>query len=269
MRYLMLILLVLMVAPLFAPHDPMATDSDAALQPPSLEHLLGTDQLGRDVLSRALFGGQRALAIASLVTGGTILLAIGCASAWRRSAEFPFPYLRIVINTIRIILTSIPTLVTVSVTIVILGNHTTGMIWGLILSQSGHTIWSVIQYKVQTETKLHINATRSLGATETYIFLNHTLPDLLPHLLRTALLIFNATLLTSGAITFLGFGAPPGTPDWGIMLQEGRQAFRAAPWIATAPGIAITLISITMLHAAQQSTKLPPGNQRARRRLTL
>jgi ABC-type dipeptide/oligopeptide/nickel transport system permease subunit len=93
---------------------------------------------------------------------------------------------------------------------------------------------------IRSET--YVDAAVALGANSLYILWQHILPNIRPALLAYSGVVFSYTLLNSAALSFLGVGNEPGTPDWGVILAEGRAAFRTAPWIGIAPGVAITLL---------------------------
>src|SRR5262249_19293075 len=96
----------------------------------------------------------------------------------------------------------------------------------------------------------YVEAARGLGASLSRVLLRHVLPNILSTLLAYTAVIFAYAILNSAALSFLGLGGEPGIPDWGVMLYEGRQAFRIAPWIGAAPGLAITLTVILLNRAA-------------------
>ncbi len=96
----------------------------------------------------------------------------------------------------------------------------------------------------------YVEAARSLGATQLRVVINHILPNILGVVLAYTGVIFAYAILNSAALSFLGLGGEPGVPDWGVMLNEGRQAFRSAPWIAAAPGLGITITIIAVNRAA-------------------
>jgi peptide/nickel transport system permease protein len=102
----------------------------------------------------------------------------------------------------------------------------------------------------------YVDAARGLGATRLRLVVAHILPNILTTILAYTGVIFAYAILNSAALSFLGLGGEPGVPDWGVMLYEGRQAFRSAPWIAAAPGLAITLTVILVNRAVDRITRL-------------
>jgi peptide/nickel transport system permease protein len=102
----------------------------------------------------------------------------------------------------------------------------------------------------------YVESAYSLGAWQVWVIIRHVLPNVLVTVLAYAGVIFAYAILNSAALSFLGLGGEPGIPDWGVMLAEGRQAFRAAPWVAAVPGFAITLIVVAMNRATSAIGKL-------------
>jgi ABC-type dipeptide/oligopeptide/nickel transport system permease subunit len=233
---------VVIFARFLAPYDPMLTDSTALLQPPGRTHLLGTDLLGRDVLSRVLYGGQRTLLTAVLATvtaicpGVLIGLLVGIYQGWVDKV------LAVLLNAVL----AFPGLVLALVILTLVGVG----ILPLALAVGGTQIAPfarVTRAAVMTVLSMeYVQAAEALGATRWQVVIRHILPNIQPTLITLSLVVFSYSILNGAALSFLGLGGEPGVPDWGVMLAEGRAAFRAAPWISFAPGVAIT-VTILML----------------------
>lgn len=233
-------LLLIALLPQVAPFDPMTTDAAAVLQGPGRAHLLGTDQLGRDVLSRLLVGGRRTLMIAGSATGlavaGGLVLGIAAAATRRWSGAL----IGILIDA----LLALPALLIalVGLTLVGTGGPQIALVTGLALIAQYARVSRAAMLAARSAG--HIMAAESLGATRWWVLSRHVIPAALPVLLSYGGVIFSYSLLNSAALSFLGLGGALGQPDWGAMLFDGRQVLRVAPWVSIAPGLAL---SVTVL----------------------
>lgn len=235
---LLIVVGVVLVGPSLVTTDPLHTDPAVQLQPPNQQHLFGTDLLGRDVFSRVLHGGRLTLLIAALST----LLAFGIgvpigglAGMWPDHAGAA---LMIVLNA----LLAIPGLVIALVVVTLIGRGSLPLVVALSIAQIAPVAVITRAAILTVRSETYVDAALSLGATSLRILWSHVLPNLSPTLLAYGGVVFSYTLLNGAALSFLGVGNEPGTPDWGVILAEGRSAFRTAPWIGIAPGMAITLL---------------------------
>lgn len=233
-----LLLAFVVFGPLLINHDPLAADPANQLKPPALSHILGTDLLGRDVLSRYLHGGRHTL----LSAFGATVFALGAGTCLGIAAGTG---MGIAVSLLKAVLTGLLALPGVVIALVVLAALGRGVIplsLAIGLSQTAPTA-VVIQAAVLTiRAQLYVEAAYALGASNNYILFAHILPNILPTLAAYGSAVFGYALLNGAALTFLGVGAAPGTPDWGVMLAEGRAVFRSAPWISIAPGLTITVI---------------------------
>lgn len=234
---LVIMLGLLLGAPSFS-QDPMLTDANATLVPPSSAHLLGTDYLGRDVFSRVIYGGQRTLLITSMAT----LLALLTGLLLGLLAGFAVSILDTILQAILNALLALPPLVLALVILTLLGQSVLALIVATGLAQTAH-VARVMRIAVQSvRTREYVLAAHAQGAAPWHVIRWHILPSLQPILGVYTIVIFSYCLFNSAALSVLGLGGAPGVPDWGVMLAEGRHSFRAAPWVALAPGLAITLV---------------------------
>jgi peptide/nickel transport system permease protein len=228
-----------LLAPWIAPYDPLAQTVIRRLKPPSALHWLGTDQLGRDVLSRILHGYRGSLAISggavaiSLVAGG----ALGMISAYRRGwterivmrvmdVVFAFPLMLLAIGIIAI-LGPLPWTTAVAIAVVY-----TPIFARLIRAPA----------LVIAESE-YVTGAKAIGASDTRILLRHMLPNLASILLVQASLLLSAAILVEASLSFLGLGTQPPTPSLGLMLSEGRNFLMLGPWPAIFAGFAILFLS--------------------------
>lgn len=232
------LIVVILCAPLFAPRDPMATNGDDALQPPSVEYPLGTDALGRDVFSRVLYGGQRTLLIAALATliaaVPGLVLGILAGSSTRAVDD--------ILSALLNALLAFPGLLLALVVITLLGMGPVpaAVATGVALTAGYARITRAVVLRVRSAA--YVEASRALGATPLRLALRHVLPNILPTLLAYTGVTFAYAVLNGAALSFLGLSGALGQPDWGAMLSDARMTFRAAPWASFGPGIGITLV---------------------------
>lgn len=225
------------LAPLAAPSDPITQDLDARLLPPSREHWLGTDDLGRDLLSRIIYGGRVSLTVGivsvgiALATGTVLGLTAGFYAGWMDSVTmrimdimlaFPATLLAIFIVGIRGPGLNNAMLAIGVINIPIFARIVRG---------------SVLRVRQEE----FVDAARALGARGSRILGRHILPNTLAPIIVQATLGVGAAILEAAGLSFLGLGAQAPTPEWGAMLTNTREFLRDAPWAATFPGIAILL----------------------------
>lgn len=240
-----LVVMVALFASLIAPHDPIETDFANKLKGPSKSHLLGTDHLGRDILSRIIFGSRISIvtgvgsAIISLILGGLIGLLAGYYGRW-------FDY---IIMRLMDLMMAFPYLLLALLIIATLGSGTLkviltiGIVYIPVFARI--TRGSVLTVKEQD----YIEAIRALGASDLRILLRHVLLNSFPPLLVQSTLCIGYAIINSASLSFLGLGTEPPAPDWGLMMSMGREYIRDAPWLITFPGLAvlITVIGFNLL----------------------
>ncbi len=229
-------LVVALIAPLLA-LDPDATDLAARLQAPSAEHVLGTDSLGRDVLARVVAGFRWSLSIAAMATliGLLIGTVLGVSAAWHSGK------IRAVLTRAIDVGISFPYLVTALTFISVVGRG----FWPLVLTL-GLVNWPTIARVVYAQTlslreREYVVAARLMGVRSLRSVLTHVLPALRPTALVVVAFMFAEMLVAESGLSFLGLGAPLGTPTWGNMLSESRAYLSVAPWQMIAPAVAIVL----------------------------
>ncbi|MBI4588415.1 MAG: ABC transporter permease [Candidatus Rokubacteria bacterium] len=228
-------------APLVAPHDPVRSDFAAGLKPPgSPGHPLGTDQLGRDLLSRVLYGARIALFIGlctvllTATVGGLLGLVAGFFGGWPGSVvmriadvqlSFPFILLALTINAI-------------------VGLGLRNII--ISLSAAGWVVYArVVRGEVlSVKQRDYVQAAYALGMGRGRILFRHLLPNVAPSIVIVASLQFSQFIVAEAAISFLGFGVQPPTPAWGSMLSESRDFLYVAWWLAAFPGAALALTAL-------------------------
>jgi peptide/nickel transport system permease protein len=236
-----LALIAAVAAPVLAPHDPVKGDFSQGLKPPGTPgHLLGTDQLGRDTLSRVLYGARVALFIGlctvllTALVGGLLGLLAGFFGGWPGNAlmrlcdvqlSFPFILLALTINAI-------------------VGLGLRNII--VSLAAAGWVVYArVVRGEVlSVKQRDYVQAAAALGTGRSRILFRHVLPNVAPSIIIVASLQFSQFIVAEAAISFLGFGVQPPTPAWGSMLSESRDFLYVAWWLAAFPGAALALTAL-------------------------
>jgi peptide/nickel transport system permease protein len=232
--------LVAAAAPWLATHDPFAQELAKALQPPGSAHWFGTDELGRDIYSRVVFGARYTLLIVFLVsiTVAPIGLVVGCVAG----------YLGGWVDTALMRLTdlflSFPGLALALAFVAALGAGLENAILAIAL-----TAWPPIARLARAESLTvrgsdYIAAVRLMGASRTRIIAKHVMPMCLPSVIVRLTLNMAGIILTAAGLGFLGLGAQPPTPEWGAMTSTGRNFIIDAWWLAAIPGLAILIVSL-------------------------
>lgn len=225
------------LAPVVAPSDPIAQDLDARLLPPSRQHWLGTDDLGRDLFTRIIYGGRVSLTVGivsvtfALVTGTVLGLVAGFYAGWLDS---------VTMRVMDIMLAFPATLLAIFIVgIRGPGLNNAMLAIGVINIPIFARIVRGSVLRVRHED--FVEAARALGASQRRLLGRHILPNTLAPIIVQTTLAIGAAILEAAGLSFLGLGAQAPTPEWGAMLSNTREFLRDAPWAATFPGIAILL----------------------------
>ncbi|NLX35874.1 MAG: ABC transporter permease [Chloroflexi bacterium] len=224
-------------APLLAPYDPIAQTLTLRRQPPSLAHPLGMDDLGRDILSRIIFGTRRSLQVGVLSVGLAIVVGMLIGAL----AGFVGGWLDTVTMRFMDVMLAFPALLLAIAIVTILGPGLMNMLYAIgivsIPAYARIVRASVLSIKQQD----YILAARMLGVRNLRILFKHVLPNCLTPLIVQGTLGIGTAILDAAGLSFLGLGAQPPDPEWGAMLGQGRYAVFTAPHIVLFPGIAIML----------------------------
>jgi peptide/nickel transport system permease protein len=226
-----------LLAPRIAPQDPFVIGADSPLAPPARAHPFGTDELGRDVLSRTIFGARISLSVAFGSAAAALLVAVplGLLAGYIGGhvdtlisrfldTVFAFPAVLLGIGVVALLGTGIANVV---VAVAIISIPTLGRLTRVaVLSQ---------------RSEQYVEAARSLGAADARVVARHVLPNVVPPLLVQTTLVMADAVLLEAAFSFLGLGSRPPTPSWGTMLNSGRGFLSQAPWLGIFPGLAVTL----------------------------
>lgn len=235
--FLVLLATVSAAAPLVAPYDPYATDIRAILAPPSAEHWLGTDDLGRDMLSRLLYASRTSL-LASLQAVGLALvvgLALGVTSGYL--GGWPDRVLMTVVDAVL----SVPGLLLAMAVVGALGPSLTNAMLALsLIFVPVFARLSRVQALAVRE-EVYVEAARSIGVSHLRTVLRHVLPNIAGPLVVQVFITMGLAIIAEGAMSYLGLSIQPPEASWGNLLQRAFSAVHQAPWLIFIPGTLITI----------------------------
>jgi peptide/nickel transport system permease protein len=233
-------------ASLIAPYDPEALDLGASMEPPwfaggTREHILGTDDLGRDVLSRLIYGARVSLlvSIAVVLIAGVVGVSIAVIAGYKGGRLDAF-----LMRTTDASL-AFPVILLAMVIVGIWGASTVNVI--IILAIAGWPAYArVLRSEVlRLKSQDFVTQSRAMGGGIRWVILRHLLPNIVPTLLVLASLQVGLAIIAEGSLSFLGLGVPPPAPSWGGMLSDGRENIADAWWLPTMPGIALSLVVLS------------------------
>jgi len=240
-----LVLVLLMVisallASVIAPYDPIALNIMDRLQGPSVSHLLGTDQLGRDLFSRVLYGGQIALKVALISIGLALIIGVVLGMLAGFGPRWLDNIIMIFFDTIR----SFPTVMFALATVALIGPSLTTVIM-VIVATSIPTYGRVVRTQTLTiKSNEFIQAERVMGASTMRILGIHVLPNVVGPLLILASMDIPTVIALEAGLSFLGMGVKPPTPSWGSILNDGYTLIRNTPWPIIAGSIPLILVTL-------------------------
>ena len=238
---LVVLTLLALFAPWVTPYGPMAMKISDRIQSPRLAHWFGTDELGRDVFSRVVFGARYSLMIGALVvlisvTGGVLL---GLAAGFFRRLDGPI--MRFVDA-----MMSFPDILLAIALVAVLGASMTNVILALAIVYTPRVARVVRASTLVVRELLFIEAARALGVSTWRILFVHILNNIASPILVQATFIFAYAVLAEAGLSFLGVGVPPALPTWGTMIASGQQFAHQAIWLVVFPGVAIVLSALSL-----------------------
>ncbi len=238
------VIVALTLASLFAefimPYDPYAFDIQRALEPPSLEHPFGLDNLGRDILSRIILGGRYSIGIAyaAVLLGSAIGVVLGLISGYYSR------WVDDVIQRFTDALLSLPTLILAIALVTVMGPGVTSLIIAIGISTVPVYIRLTRGLVLQERNMDYVLAAKILGKSDVYIMFRHILPNIASPILVQSTYYIGLTILIASGLGFLGLGVQPPTPEWGTMIGTGRSYLTSAPHVITFPGLFILITSL-------------------------
>ena len=234
-----IVVAIALIGPFFAPHSPVAPVGPP-LSGPSSEALLGTDFIGRDVLSRVLWGGRSVLglALAATVLGYAVGVLIGLMAGYKRTLTDP-----ILMRSVDVLL-AVPPLLFLLVLVTAVGTSVTALVVGVALIQMPGIARLVRTVTVQVSVRSYVEAAVARGETTPAILRREILPGILPAIIADAGLRFTFSVLFIAAANFLTIGLQPPASDWALMISENRRYISINPWAVVAPAMLIAALTI-------------------------
>jgi peptide/nickel transport system permease protein len=233
-------ILTAVTAPLIAPYEPDAQGVGDPFAPPGRGNLFGTDQFGRDVFTRVLYGGRISLQVGliAVAIGGTLGLLLGCVAGYMSGWAD-----EVVMRVIDIML-AFPGILLAIAVVVMLGPSLYNLMIAVGIG-AVPTFARIVRASVlDVKERDYVAAARALGIVDLVIVARHILPNIMAPFIVLATLDVATAILSGTALSYLGMGAKPPTAEWGLMLSEGRTSIRTAWWVGTFPGLAITITVI-------------------------
>ena len=237
-----LVLLLALLAGVIAPFDPLKGNFRARMMAPSLQYWMGTDQFGRDILSRVLHGARISLQIGFMVAIITALAGglIGASSGYFRRLDGPLMRLMDAFM-------AFPSIILAIAVSSVLGASVINVIFALAIAATPHTA-RVVRASVMVVREMEfVEAARALGAGHARILFRHIMANAMAPLMVRITYVFAVAILNEAVLSFIGVGPPPPAPTFGAIIANGRDFIVAAPWITVAPGLAI-LVSVLGLN---------------------
>ncbi|MDO5517285.1 MAG: ABC transporter permease [Clostridium sp.] len=255
---IIIIILISLMARYIAPHDPYATDLTNVLQAPNREFLLGTDSLGRCVLSRVLYGGSKSILSALIVVAVSSVIGavLGTISGFIGGRVDSF-----IVSFIDVFLAFPGMILAVAVAGIMGAGMRNAIIAITVVSWTKYARLSRSEaIKVKSET--YIQAAIISGNSKIKIILKHVIPNIASTLIITASSDIGVMIMEIAGLSFLGLSSPLPIPEWGSMMNEGRSMLQFAPWITIAPGIAILITVILFNLLGDNLTEVIGSKQR-------
>jgi peptide/nickel transport system permease protein len=235
---LIVLILIAILAPVVSPHDPYEIHQDTVLGAPQRVFPLGTDELGRDVLSRIFFGARISMyvGVSSVLIGVTLGFILGTVSGYV-GGKFDLLFQRLIDA-----LLSFPTIILALAIIAVLGAGINNVILALVIVLVPSTSRTIRSQVLSIKEMDYVLAATAVGCSSTRIISRHLMPNCFATYIILATLTLGLAITTEASLSFLGLGVPPDVPSWGGMLTvAARQYVRNAPWLAISPGIAVAL----------------------------
>jgi peptide/nickel transport system permease protein len=239
--FLLLVVLAATFAPLLTPYDPTFLDPAVRLQGPSAEHPLGTDDRGRDIFSRVIYGGRVSLLIGVSVTLAAALLGslLGLLSGYFPRLDTP------VMRTLDGLM-AFPSILLAIAIMASLGTSAVNVFIALVVVYTPVVARLVRSTTLVTKQQPFVESARSIGMTDSAILRRYVYPNGLSPLIVQCTFVVAFAIISEASLSFLGAGVDPETPTWGNMLRDGQRVLQSAWWLALFPGIALVLTVLTL-----------------------
>jgi len=237
------VLLVVLFPGLFTAHSPLTISVDKAMEAPSALHPFGTDDVGRDILARVAYGARITLSIcaSALIAAAVIGGGFGIISG------FVGGRIDMLLGRLIDVILSFPPIILGVMVTGILGPKTVNLVFALTI------VYVPVFFRIARSGALaeagltYVEAARSIGLSEPWILFHHVMRNVLPLVLVQCMVLFPLVLQIQSALGFLGLGVQPPTPDWGAILQQGKDYILLAPWMSAFPGLAILVTALALM----------------------
>ena len=238
---LAIFILLALLAPLLAPHDPIATSWTLVRKPPSALHWFGTDDLGRDVLTRVIYGARASLLAGAISIGIALAVGVplGLLSGYRGG------FIDALISRMTDAMLACPSLILAIAFAAFLGPSLGNAMIAIGITATPIFVRLTRAQTMNVKVEDYVEAARAIGNPRWRIALFHILPNILPALLVQATLSIATAIIAEAALSFLGLGQQPPAPSWGSMLNAAQRFLTNAPWMALWPGLAIFLVVLS------------------------
>ncbi|MEO0801017.1 MAG: nickel transporter permease [Cyanobacteria bacterium J06642_2] len=241
----LLLVFAAIFSPWLAPFEPTSMGAGKPLTPPNGDYWFGTDELGRDLFSRIIYGSRLTLQVGaiavgiSLTSGVLIGLVAGYAGGWLET---------VLMRAVDVVFSFTETLIALAA-VAVLGPSLTNAMIAVGISSIPFYARIVYGAVLLEKNKEYFKASQAIGASHGHLILRHILPNILSPIIVVATVGISVAILSASALSFLGLGAQPPSPEWGAMLAAGRDYFKRAPWITAFPGgaIALTVLGFNLL----------------------
>ena len=252
---LLSVYVVALTAQWIMPFDPMDTNLRAVFNPPSFEHLLGTDRFGRDILSRVILATQ----VSARVATGAVLIGLAFGTAFGMYVGYIGGIAEAVVMRLTDILLIFPTIMLAIVIVMIAGPSEWGVTIALAISWVPPFVRLSRAVTLSVREELYVEASIAAGAGQFHILRRHILPNISTPIIVQATLALPILVLSASSLSFLGLGVQPPTPEWGQMLNTSKDYLRTSPYLLIGPGVAlfIFVLSSNMVGDALQETLNP------------
>ncbi|WP_342430957.1 ABC transporter permease [Neobacillus sp. FSL H8-0543] len=233
--FILLVILISLFAPIIAPYDPISQNRQAILAAPSANHIFGTDDLGRDVFSRIIFGSRISLLVgfASVLFSMIFGIFFGVVSGYFGGV------IDMIIQRIMDAVMSIPSLILALFIAALLGPAIQNVIIALIIIETPRFARIVRGEMLRIRETNYVEASRSIGSSVFRIIWKHAIPNMGAPIIVLASLAFGQSIIAEASLSFLGIGTPPPNPSWGLMLSDASRFMETAPWLVLFPGLAL------------------------------
>lgn len=240
-----LLLVVIVLGLVWTPFDPLAIDLENTLAAPSWAHWFGTDQFGRDVLSRAMLGAR----ISTLIAVETVVVAVIAGALLGVISGFLRGWTDRVLMTVTDAVLAFPGMLLALALIAVLGPSQRSIILALSIAYLPSVLRVVRSAVLSIREREYVEASQVAGDSTLYTMIRHVLPNTLPPVIVLATSMFGWVVLSESALSFLGVGVPPPAPTWGNMLSSARPYMAVSAWLSVVPGlcIAFTLLGVNLL----------------------